>query len=130
MDAFIVALSNLCNQIMPILGAVCLVCVIVLLIKLIKVLDSTDLTLLKAHGTIDLVDQSIEKIQAPLDTVVKVSGTVDKAHDATISAVKEAKDFVVKNADDIKERIVEFVKSDKKTIDETKEPSPEDIIGG
>ena len=130
MDAFIVALSNLCNQIMPILGAVCLVCVIVLLIKLIKVLDSTDLTLLKAHGTIDLVDQSIEKIQAPLDTVVKVSGTVDKAHDATISAVKEAKDFVVKNADDIKERIVEFVKPDKKTVDETKEPSPEDIIGG
>ena len=130
MDAFIVALNNLCNQIMPILGAVCLVCVIVLLIKLIKVLDSTDLTLLKAHGTIDLVDQSIEKIQAPLDTVVKVSGTVDKAHDATISAVKEAKDFVVKNADDIKERIVEFVKPDKKTIDETKEPSPEDIIGG
>ena len=94
MDSFIIAFRNLCNEIMPILGATCLVCVIILLIKLIKVMSSVDVTLLKTHGTIDLVDTSIEKLQAPLDTAVKVSETVDKAHDATIEAAKEVKDFV------------------------------------
>ena len=131
MDSFIVAFRNLCNEIMPILGATCLVCLIILLIKLIKVMSNIDLTLLKTHGTIELVDRSIEKVQAPLDTVVKVSGTVDKAHDATIEAAKEAKDFIVKNAGDIKERVSTYINDLKKEeIDETKEPSPEDIIGG
>ena len=131
MDSFIVAFRNLCNEIMPILGATCLVCLIILLIKLIKVMSNIDLTLLKTHGTIELVDRSIEKVQAPLDTVVKVSGTVDKAHDATIEAAKEAKDFIVKNAGDIKERVSTYINDLKKEeIEETKEPSPEDIIGG
>ncbi len=131
MDDFIVALRNLCSDLLPTLGAVCLVCLIILLIKLIKMIGSVDSTLLKAHTTIDLVDQSIEKVQAPLDTVAKVSGTVDKAHDATLLAVKDAKEFVVKNAGDIKERVLAFVNEEsKKETEELKEPSPEDIIGG
>ncbi len=131
MDAFIIAFRDLSRDLIPILGAACLVCVIILLIKLIKVLSSVNLTLVKIPTTIDLVDRSIEKVQAPLDTVAKVSETVDKAHDATLVAVKDAKEFVVKNADDIKERVVAFINNndaDKKK--ELKEPSPEDIIGG
>ena len=131
MDAFIMALKNLCSDLLPTLGAVCLACLIILLIKLIKMIGNVDSTLLKTHTTIDLVDQSIEKVQAPLDTVAKVSGTVDKAHDATVSAVKDAREFVVKNAGDIMERVMAFVNEDsKKGPDELKEPSPEDIIGG
>ena len=128
MDAFIIAFRDLCSDLMPILGAVCLVCVIILLIKLIKVMSSVDSTLLKTHTTIELVDRSIEKVQAPLDTVAKVSGTVDKAHDATLVAVRDAKDFVVKNAGEIKDRVIAFVNEDSKK-DELKQPSPEDIIG-
>ena len=128
MDAFIIAFRDLCSDLMPILGAVCLVCVIILLIKLIKVMSSVDSTPLKTHTTIELVDRSIEKVQAPLDTVAKVSGTVDKAHDATLVAVKDAKDFVVKNAGEIKDRVIAFVNEDSKK-DELKQPSPEDIIG-
>ncbi len=130
MDALIIALRNLSTDLLPILGAVCLVCVIILLIKLIRVTSDIDVTLLKTHGTIDLVDRSIEKVQAPLDTVAKVSGTVDRAHDATVIAVKDAKDFVVKNAGEIKDRVIAYVKDDSGENDELKEPSPEDIIGG
>lgn len=130
MDALIIALRNLSTDLLPILGAVCLVCVIILLIKLIRVTSDIDVTLLKTHGTIDLVDRSIEKVQAPLDTVAKVSGTVDRAHDATVIAVKDAKDFVVKNAGEIKDRVIAYVKDDSEENDELKEPSPEDIIGG
>ena len=131
MDAFILAFRNLCNDLMPILGAICLVCLIILLIKLIKVMASVDSTLLKTHETIDLVDKSIEKVQSPLDTAVKLSGTVDKAHDATLVAVKDAKDFVVNHAGDIKDKFVEIISdSGKEDLAELKEPSPEDIIGG
>ena len=129
MDAFILAFRDLCNDIMPILGAVCLVCVIILLIKLIKAIDDADATLLKTHGTIDLVDKSIEKVQTPLDTVVKVSGTVDKAHDATIVAAKEAKDFISKNAVEIKDKVIALINDSEKKVDELKEPDPSDMIG-
>ncbi len=134
MDSFIVALRNLCNEIMPILGAVCLVCVIILLIKTIKVMESVDATLIKTHPSIDLLDQSMEKLQAPLDTAVKVSDVVDKATDATVEAAKEAKDFIVRNAGDIKDKVMSYVNdikpSKEETDDELKEVDPGDIIGG
>ena len=67
-----------------------------------------------------------------MDTVVKVSSTVDKAHDATVEVVKDATDYVVAHAGDIKEKVISFVndKTSPKQVDELKEPSPEDIIGG
>ena len=68
MDAFILAFRNLCNDVMPILGAACLVCLIILLIKLIKMIESLDVTVLKTHGTIDLVDRSIV---FPVSVVIK-----------------------------------------------------------
>ena len=126
MDAFIQSFSVLSEQLLPILGAVSLVCVIILILKLIKVLGSLDDTLLKSHGTIDLLDQSIEKVQAPLDTVVKVSNTVDKAHDATVQAVGSAKDYIVKSAETIKDKVVTYVNGETK-IEELKESNSEDI---
>lgn len=130
MDAFILAFRNLCNDLIPILGAACLVCLIVLLIKLIKMIENVDLTVLKTHGTIELVDRSIEKVQAPLDTVAKVSSSVDKAHDATVSAVNDAKEFISKNAGEIKDKVISFISEGSEKTDELKEPSPEDLIGG
>lgn len=109
MDAFIKSFSEFANQLMPILGATALVCVVILLIKLIKVMGNLNVTVDKTNKTIDLVDESIDKIQQPLDTVVKVSNTVDKAHDATIKAVGAAKDFVVKEAVVIKDKVVDYL---------------------
>ena len=126
MDAFIQSFSVLSEQLLPILGAVSLVCVIILILKLIKVLGSLDDTLVKSHGTIDLLDQSIEKVQAPLDTVVKVSNTVDKAHDATVQAVGSAKDYIVKSAETIKDKVVTYVNGETK-IEDLKESNSEDI---
>lgn len=129
MDAFFIALENVCREIMPILGAICLICLIILLIKLIKMVSNIDITLLKTHGTIDLVDKSIEKVQTPLDTVAKISNTVDKAHDATLQAASQAKDFISKNVLEIKEKVNEINTEKEPKIDELKEPSPEDLIG-
>ena len=131
MDAFILALRNLCSDLLPILGAVALVCVIIFLIKLINVLSSVDIALVKTGDTIDKVDESIEKIQAPLDTVVRLSASVDKAHDATLVAVKDAKDFVVRNMSEAKDKVdSRFSSKDKEDeIDETKYPTVDDIVG-
>lgn len=123
MDEFINAFAKLCEEINPILRAIVLVALIVFIVKLIKTLKNVDSTLLKSHTTIDLLDQSIEKVQAPLDTVVKVSNTVDKAHDVTVEAVEKTKDFVVKNAENVKEKVNNLLnsKSDSEQIEENTE---------
>lgn len=129
MDAFIQSFSALSNQLLPILGAICLVFVILLIVKLIKVLTSVEDTLKKSHKTIDLVDESIEKAQAPLDTVVKVSKTVDKAHDVTVEAVGNAKDYIVKSAETIKDKVVTYVNGDC-NAKQLEESDTNDVIGG
>lgn len=93
------------SYIIPLLGAVALVLVIIFLIYLIRLIDNASRTVLKTHKTIDLVDTSIEKIQAPLNTIEKVSNTVNKAHDATVKVVSEAKDFVNKNIEVLKNKV-------------------------
>ena len=129
MDAFFVALHNLCQQLLPILGSVVLVVLIILLINIVKVVRTVDTTLLKSHTTIDLANQSIDKIQAPLDTAVKVSGGIDKGLDAGAKALAEAKDYVVKNADSMKEKISSLrSKPAKETA--LSEPTPEELIEG
>lgn len=133
MDAFIEAAKNLSVQLIPTLALIVLVLLIVLLSRLIKLINSVGVTLTKTNSTIDLVDKSIEKVQAPLDTVVKVSNTVDKAHDASLEAIANTKEYIEKNAEVIKVKVNEVVTNIKtKTHKEelVKEPSPEDIIGG
>lgn len=127
MDAFIIALRNLCDEIMPILSATCLVCLIIVLIKLIKVMTSVDDTLIKTHKTIGLVDESLEKAQAPLDTAVKLSGGIDMAYDATLSAAGEVKDIVVKGAAEVVDKVSNIFDKENNE-EELKEPAVEDTI--
>lgn len=119
----------ICSQLLPILGVVVLILLMVLLYEVIKIVKRVNTTLDKAHLTIDLVDDSLTKVQSPLDTAVKISGTVDKAHDATVKVAKDARDFVVKNAEVLKGKVNEAM-SKKEKEEEVKEPGPEDIIGG
>ena len=117
----------ICAQLLPVLGVVVLILLMVLLYEVIKIVKRVNTTLDKAHLTIDLVDDSLTKVQSPLDTAVKISGTVDKAHDATVKAAKDAREFVVKNTEAVKEKLNEVLTKKEK---EVKEPGPEDIIGG
>ncbi len=139
MDAFLIASGDLASLLLPIAGLVALICLIVFLIRLTKLLKQIGDTLGKTHTTIDLVDQSITKLQSPLDTVVKVSGGVDRTYDAGVKAMGDMKDYVAKNKDAIKNKademigkadaMIEKVKSTTKKEPVVKEPGPEDIIG-
>ena len=119
----------ICAQLLPVLGVVVLILLMVLLYEVIKIVKRVNTTLDKAHLTIDLVDDSLTKVQSPLDTAVKISGTGDKAHDATVKAAKDAREFVVKNTEAVKEKLNEVL-TKKEKEEEVKEPGPEDIIGG
>lgn len=124
-------IKEICNNLLPILGVIALTVVIILIIELINTLKNANKFLNKTKGTVDLVDESIKKVQAPLDSVVKVSHTVDVAHDATIKGISEAKEFISKNAENIKEKISDLTnKETKEKEDEIEAPNPEDIIGG
>ncbi|MBR2067511.1 MAG: hypothetical protein IJ875_04535 [Solobacterium sp.] len=102
MDEFIVASGNLANQLLPILGAIALVFLCIMLSKVWKLLDSLTQTVKGLDPTLRLVDKSIEKVQAPLDTVVKYSHSLDNVHDKTADAMSKAADFANENMDSIK----------------------------
>jgi len=126
---FLYELENICNQILPILGAITLIVLIVVLIKLAIVLGKTNKTMDEVRPSIKLVETTLDKVQAPMDTAVKVAKTIDKAHDSTLKAVDDAKDFVAKNANSIKGKVNEFI--NKEPIENKyRDPSPEDIIKG
>jgi len=124
---FLYELEQICLQLLPILGVVALVILIVVLSRLATVLKTTDRTIDEVRPSIKLVELTLDKAQAPVDTVVKVSKTIDKAHDSTVKVVDDAKEYVSKNATKIKQKVNELVTSTSDK-DEYKDPSPDDIL--
>ncbi len=114
-----------------------LIFLIVVLFKLVKFLESLTVTVNKTHGSIEKVELSLDKVQAPLDSAVNVSKHIDEACETTGKAINDAKDYVSKNLDSIKEKVNGFVNKAKKTDndqsydqpEELKEVSLEDILG-
>ena len=128
MNTFLETLNKVCTSILPLLGAIAIIIAIVLLIELIKTVKSANTVLKKGTGTIDLVDESIKKVQAPLDTAVKVSETIDKAHDETIKRIDDAKEYLGKNAKTIKEKIVKLTNVNSKDVKKIVESDSNDVL--
>ncbi len=115
MDQFIGAAYILSIQLLPIIGVAVMIILIVVLAKIIKLIDKTVSTLDRSHGTLDLIDKSLEKVQVPLDSAVKVSKTVDEVHDATVKAVKDSAAYLRKNRDEIRQKVDRLLKKDRGT---------------
>lgn len=113
MNEFIEAAQNLSVQLLPVLGVIVLIFLCVLLVKLINFVKTLDGSVKDLSGTMKLVDKSIEKVQVPLDTAVKLSHTVDEVHDKSYAAVKQAGEYVSENMGVVKNYINE--KLNKKT---------------
>jgi ABC-type transporter Mla subunit MlaD len=73
--------------------------------KLWKFFDQLTATVKELDPTIKLADQSLEKVQAPLDTAVKYSHTLDKVHDKTSEVMGKVADFAAENVDNLKESV-------------------------
>lgn len=120
-------LSDFCNLLLPIVGLAVLIVLAIVLIKVVKLLETANITIEKTHNSIKLVEDTLGKVQEPVDTVVKVAKTVDKVHDAGIKAVDDAKEYVTKNIELIKNK-VDDLKGNKDK--ELKEPDLDDILKG
>lgn len=97
--------DTLNNYMSPLLVVVVLCLLAILIFYLIKLVISLNDTVLKANNTIDLVDKTIEKIQDPLNTVSRVSKSIDKAHETTVSIFKGAKDAFASSAKAIRKKV-------------------------
>jgi uncharacterized protein YoxC len=121
MDALLLALQNVSEQLLPILGAVALIFVCILLKKLWQFIEQLTATVKELDPTIKLADQSLEKVQAPLDTAVKYSHTLDKVHDKTGEILTKVTDFASDNVENLKNQF-----NDKLNKDEASETEVND----
>ena len=103
MNEFIEASQNLANQLIPVAIVVVLVFIVVLLINCIKFIKELRLNLKDLDITVDLINESLDKAQTPLDTAVVLSKTVNKVHDSGIAVIKEAVGVIIKNVKNYKE---------------------------
>ena len=126
MDEFLLAAKNLAEILLPTLGAIVLIYLAIVLRKLAKVMDNVSTAMTSADKTVGLVNKSIEKAQAPLDTAVKLSHTVDDVHDSTVETVKSINEstrkFVNENLDVAKDYIDNLKCSKKKEKEEVQAP--------
>lgn len=126
MDALIYDLSKVCTQLLPILLSVVLIFLCVLLKKAWMLIDRCNTTIESLNPTIKDVEKSMEKLQAPLDTAVKYSHSLDKVHDKTSQAMVKAASFANENASKLQAAVEEkFKKSEVEKEVEVEEESHE-----
>ena len=90
MDALLEDLQVVCSQLVPVLSAVALVFLCIFLKKLATLMDTVNRAVTSLDPTLQKVNQSIDKVQAPLDTAVRYSHTLDKVHEKAGDLVDKA----------------------------------------
>lgn len=100
-------LQTICEPLLPVLGALALVYFCILLRHLWKLVDEVAGKVHKLDTTIDGVNQSLVKVQAPLDTVVRISHSMDKVQDKTEEVFTKASQWVNDNLHKTKEAVEE-----------------------
>lgn len=121
MDDLLIALSKVSGQLVPIAGAAALIFLCIFLRKLCGLMDALTNTVKGLDPTLRLVDTSIEKLQPPLDTVVKLSHSIDKVADKTADAFGKAADFAAENVEGIKGFVQDKLQKDEETAQEGEE---------
>lgn len=103
MDELLAAMYKVSVQLVPILGVAVLCFLIYLLRHCVTFVKELTVTVQKTTQTMEGVDKSIDKLQAPLDTVVRLSGTVDQLQETAVETVKNVAGFMAGNLDSAKE---------------------------
>ena len=101
-DALLMDLGALSRQLLPVLGAAALIILCVVLTRLARMLNEMTLIVKDLDPAVKSVNLSLEKVQAPLDTVVKYSHTLDDVHDKTLDSVGQMVDNATESVDRMK----------------------------
>ncbi|MBE6122617.1 MAG: hypothetical protein IJ130_10310 [Solobacterium sp.] len=121
MDELLLALSNVSSQVLPIAGAVALIFLCIVLNRVWKLIEAITVTVKNLDPTLKLVDQSIEKVQAPLDTVVKLSHSLDDVHDKASESIERLSQKASENADNLKSFVQEKLNKAEESVEEAVE---------
>ena len=93
MDQLATLLNVASQQIMPILSAIVLILVIIFMVYLISLIKEITKRIIQLEPTLRNVDISLEKAQAPLDTCVNLSHSVDQIHENGEKALKSCVEY-------------------------------------
>ena len=111
-DELLYALRDFSNLILPTLGAIALIALTVLFVRLCALVKEATNRVKELQPTIQNVDKSIEKIQAPLDTAVNLAHSVDKAQQNAEEAMQQASVYISEQLDKLKTNL-QALKADK-----------------
>ena len=109
-DSLLVSLGAVCAQLLPILGALALVFLCIVLKRLADVMGEITRTVKTLDPAVKSVNDSMAKIQAPLDTVVKYSHTLDDVHDKTVDSVGKMAESLSDGVEKVKDFVVGTIK--------------------
>jgi methyl-accepting chemotaxis protein len=109
-DSLLISLGEVSRQLLPILGAVALGFLCVALNRLAKLLDGITKTLTNLDPAVKSVNSSLEKVQAPLDTVVRYSHTLDDMHEKTVDSVKQMAESASEGVEKVKNYVIDKLK--------------------
>lgn len=121
MDALILDLANVSAEILPILGAIALIFLCILLKKVWGLIDTINESVKNLDPTIKDVEKSMEKLQAPLDTAVKYSHSLDKVHDKTGEMLSKATDFASENMSKLQSALEDKFKNGEEKVVEVED---------
>ena len=128
MDELLAAGYKVAVQLVPILGAVVLGFLIYLIRHCVTFIKELTVMVQNASSALEGIDKSVDKLQAPLDTVVKISGTIDQVQESAVGAVKNVAGFMAGNLDSIKEASTAWT-AKKKPQGSCNEGRPSDTAG-
>lgn len=127
-DSLLMDLGAVCRQLLPILGAIALIYLCIVLKRLAGMLVQITATIKGLDPAVKSVNDSLDKVQAPLDTVVKYSHTLDEVHDKTVDSVQK----MAESASDGVEKVKGYVTGKLQEMDkydDVKPYEPEDNQG-
>lgn len=120
LDNLLITLYDVAKLLLPIAGVVVLIALAILIFKIIKVVNAIPVTMGKVNDTIDTAQASIQKLEAPLETIVGISNTVDVINKSATGVVSSIASYTMQNSDAIMGWAKGiFKKSDNKETKET-----------
>ncbi len=120
-DELLIALYNVCVRLLPIVGVFVLIFLLILLGKFMAFMNKLNMGMDSINRTLIELDRDVQQFRDPLNTVVKISHTVDEVHDASKEAAKNAIAAGKQHADAIKTQVSNLFKKEEEVKNETKE---------
>ena len=101
-------ISEFFGKVLPIVGVILLIALIFLVWEIIKFIKGLDVTVNKVNDTITSVNNSVDKLQAPLNTVESLSYTLDSVHNVSKRAVNKSISSITDNYGVVKDWVGSF----------------------